>query len=204
LAPCLFLVRWESCVYGFYPNLSVYVVGETLQCRWSLYQGKEEATRPFDQAQGRLASIDANLLYKCQIAHAIIDYSSSKISRTHQHTELGKVNMNNNSNPVNSTDAAPQPPRSKTLLTWMIISQILGVVPILVLGGVGIFGILLDGTIDFRGFLQFLSPLLMLIPLIGSWVAYGKRNEKLAWILTSLPILYTCLDIVIVFGWIFI
>jgi hypothetical protein len=98
----------------------------------------------------------------------------------------------------------PKPPRSKALLAWMIVSQILGLLPMLALGGLGIFGILLDGTIDFRGFLQFLSPLIMLIPLIGSWVAYAKRNEKLAWILTSLPILYVCLDMVIVFGWIFI
>ena len=102
-----------------------------------------------------------------------------------------------------STDLAattPKPPRSKALLTWMIVSQILGIIPILILAGLAVFGILLDGGINFQGFLQFLSPLFMLIPLVGSWVAYGRRNEKLAWILTSLPILYICLDIVIVFG----
>jgi hypothetical protein len=110
----------------------------------------------------------------------------------------------NNSTSTDSTNQTPLPPRNKALLTWMIVSQILGIIPMLALGGFGVFGILLDGTINFRGFLQFLSPLLMLIPLIGSWVAYGKRNEKLAWILTSMPILYVCLDVVIVFGWIFI
>lgn len=110
----------------------------------------------------------------------------------------------NVSDSANSANTTPNPPRSKALLAWMIVSQILGILPILALGGLGVFGILLDGTINFRGFLQFLSPLFMLIPLIGSWVAYAKRNEKLAWILTSLPMLYVCLDIVIVFGWIFI
>jgi hypothetical protein len=110
----------------------------------------------------------------------------------------------NISNPVNTTNTAQQPPRSKALLAWMIISQILGSIPILVLAGFGVFGILLDGRINFQGFLQFLSPLFMLIPLIGSWVAYRKRNEKLAWILTSLPMLYVCLDMVIVFGFMFV
>ncbi len=108
------------------------------------------------------------------------------------------------SDSTDSVDTTPKPPRSKALLTWMIISQILGMISILALGGLGIFGILLDGTINFRGFIQFLSPLFMLIPLIGSWFAYAKRNERLAWILTSIPILYVCLDIVIVFGWMFI
>jgi hypothetical protein len=109
-----------------------------------------------------------------------------------------------NTDSVNTASTTPKPPRSKALLAWMIISQILGIISILALGGLGIFGFLLDGTISFSWFLEFLSPLLMLIPLIGSWFAYGKRNEKLAWILTSLPILYVCLDMVIVFGWVFI
>ena len=108
------------------------------------------------------------------------------------------------SDSANSVNAAPKPPRSKALLAWMIISQILGIISIVALGGFGIFGVLLDGSFNFTWFLEFLAPLLMLIPLIASWFAYGKRNEKLAWILTSLPILYVCLDVVIVFGWMFI
>ncbi len=106
------------------------------------------------------------------------------------------------SDSVDSVNTTPMPQRSKRLLAWMIISQILGIIPILALGGVGIFGFLLDGSINLRGFIQFLSPMIMLIPLIGSWVAYGKRNEKLAWILTSVPVLYVCLDVLIFFGWI--
>jgi hypothetical protein len=102
------------------------------------------------------------------------------------------------------TGATPQKPRSKALLAWMIVSQLLGIIPMLALAGLGIFGILLDGKINFRGFLQFLSPLIMLIPLIGSWIAYGRRSEKLAWILTSMPILYICLVIVLFFSPIFI
>ncbi len=105
----------------------------------------------------------------------------------------------NISNSTDSTNAKPKPPVNKALLAWMIVSQILGIILILTLGGFGIFGILLDGTINLRGFVQFLSPLFMLIPLAASWFAYAKRNEKLAWILTSLPILYACLDIVIIF-----
>jgi hypothetical protein len=103
-----------------------------------------------------------------------------------------------------SVDATPKPPRSKALLAWMIISQIIGIITILAVGGFGIFGYLLEGSVSFSWFMEFLSPLLMLIPLIGSWVAYGKRNERLAWILTSMPIIYVCLDLVIVLGWMFI
>jgi hypothetical protein len=76
----------------------------------------------------------------------------------------------------------------------MIISQILGIIPILIGAGFGIFGILLEGKINFLGFAVFLSPLFMLIPLVSAWVAFGKRNEKLAWILTSMPVAYVCLD----------
>jgi hypothetical protein len=106
------------------------------------------------------------------------------------------MNVSNSTEPA---PAKPKSPRNKALLTWMIVSQILGIIPILVLGGLGTFSILLDGTINLRGFVQFLSPLFMLIPLIASWFAYAKRNERLAWILTSLPILYACLVIVIIF-----
>ncbi len=105
---------------------------------------------------------------------------------------------------LDSVDSGKTTPRNKALLAWMIISQILGSIPMILMAGLGIFGILLDGGISFQGFVQFLSPLLMLIPLVGSWVAYTRRNEKLAWILTSLPVLYVCLDIAIVFGWMFI
>lgn len=109
-----------------------------------------------------------------------------------------------NSDSVDSVSTTPKSPRNKILLAWMIISQILGGIPILILAGLGVFGILLDGRINFQGFLQFLSPLFMFIPLASSWVAYRKRNEKLAWILTSLPMLYVCLDMVIVFGFMFV
>jgi hypothetical protein len=89
-------------------------------------------------------------------------------------------------------------PRSKALLAWMIVSQILGTLTILAAAGLGVFGYLLDGTISFSFFAMFLSPLFMLIPLVASWFAYAKRKEKQAWILTSLPIVYVCLDVGIV------
>jgi hypothetical protein len=95
---------------------------------------------------------------------------------------------------IASTDSA-KTPRSKALLTWMIVSQILAIIPMLAFGGFGIFGYLLEYRVSAGLFFMYLAPLLMLIPLIGSWVAYARRNEKAAWILTSLPILYVCLDV---------
>ncbi|MFZ5856329.1 MAG: hypothetical protein ACOYZ6_05825 [Chloroflexota bacterium] len=86
-------------------------------------------------------------------------------------------------------------PRSKALLAWMIVSQILGILTILAAAAIGVFGYLLDGKVSFGMFAIFLSPLLMLIPLAASWFAYAKRKEKQAWILTSLPIVYVCLDV---------
>jgi len=106
----------------------------------------------------------------------------------------------NNLPSADSVNLAPQPPRSKALLTWMIISQLLVIFPILILGGLGVFGFLLDGTIDFYMFAYYLSPLITLIPLIASWVAYSRRNEKAAWILTSLPLLYVCGDMAVLFN----
>lgn len=102
-------------------------------------------------------------------------------------------------NPTNST----KPPRSKALLAWMIVSQILAVIPILLAAGFAIFGYLLDGSLTFSYFAYYLSPLLTLIPLAASWFAYAQRKERLAWILTSIPIVYVCLDTVILFGGIF-
>ena len=99
---------------------------------------------------------------------------------------------------------ATQPPRSKLLLAWMIISQLLGLAVMLVLLGGGIFGFLLEGKITFLWFMVFFSPALMLIPLVSSWVAYGKRQQKLAGILTSLPIAYACLDLTIYASMIFL
>ena len=100
-------------------------------------------------------------------------------------------------------DASEKPPRSKLLLAWMIVSQILALLAILALGGLGIFGVLLQGSFDLVWFFGFLAPLLMLIPLIASWFAYGKRKENLAWILTSVPLVYVCLDVTIMYAGIF-
>lgn len=94
-------------------------------------------------------------------------------------------------------------PRSKALLAWMIVSQIIAVIPILLGAGFAVLGFLMDGGISIATFGYYLSPTLTLIPLAASWVAYGRRNEKAAWILTSIPILYVCADTMILFGGIF-
>ena len=94
--------------------------------------------------------------------------------------------------------------RSKLLLTWMIVSQIIAIIPILLAAGFAVFGFLLEGNISLSMFGYYLSPVLTLIPLAASWVAYSRRNEKAAWILTSIPILYVCADMVILFGGIFL
>jgi hypothetical protein len=97
-------------------------------------------------------------------------------------------------------------PRSKGLLAWMIVSQIGSVLVILAAVGFFVFGYLLEayGAFKFNFVVPYLLPILLLIPIIWSWVAYTRRNEKLAWILTSFPVIYLCIEFVIVFGWIFV
>lgn len=88
--------------------------------------------------------------------------------------------------------------RSKILLAWMIVSQIASVIPILALAGLLVFGILLGSSLQASYVALYLLPLLLLIPIVASWVAYKRRNEKLAWILTSIPVIYLCLELIIV------
>jgi hypothetical protein len=98
---------------------------------------------------------------------------------------------------MTTPDNSPAP-RSKLLLTWMIISQLVSVLPILAAAALFVFGVLLGSMSQFSYVAIYAFPLLLLIPIIGSWVAYKRRNEKLAWILTSFPVLYLCLELVIV------
>jgi hypothetical protein len=103
-----------------------------------------------------------------------------------------------------TTDTNPQQPRSKALLAWMIVSQIVSIIPILLGAGFTVLGFLMDGKISIYTFAYYLSPALTLIPLVASWVAYSRRNEKAAWILTSIPPLYICGDMIFLFGGIFL
>ena len=91
-------------------------------------------------------------------------------------------------------------PRSKLLLAWMIVSQIVSVLAIVVAAALAVFGILLDGSLQFSYIVIYVLPLLLLIPIVGSWVAFKRRNEKLAWILTSLPVIYLCVEFALVIG----
>ena len=104
---------------------------------------------------------------------------------------------------MTTPDNSPAP-RSKLLLAWMIVSQIVSVLAILAAAAYSVLGILLDGSLQFSAIAIYVLPLLLLIPIIGSWVAYKRRNEKLAWILTSFPMLYLCVEFMIVFGRIFV
>jgi hypothetical protein len=114
------------------------------------------------------------------------------------------MNSTESTESTESVHVTPQAPRSKILLAWMIVSQILGLAAILVLLGLGVFGFLLDGHITFLWFAVFFSPVFMLIPLVASWFAYGRRKEKQAWIMTSMPALYVCLDLTIYASMIFL
>lgn len=102
---------------------------------------------------------------------------------------------------MTTPDNSPTP-RSKPLLAWMILSQIPSVLAIFAAAAFFAFGYLLDGDGAFQfGFIAiYLLPLLLLIPIVGSWVAYTRRNEKLAWILTSLPVIYLCLELALILG----
>ncbi len=98
-----------------------------------------------------------------------------------------------------TSDNSPAP-RSKLLLAWMIVSQIVSVLAIVVAAALAVFGILLDGSLKFSYIVIYVLPLLLLIPIIGSWVAFKRRNEKLAWILTSFPVVYLCVELALVVG----
>lgn len=96
---------------------------------------------------------------------------------------------------MTNPDNSPAP-RNGLLLAWMIVSQIASVFAILAAAAFAVFGILLEGSLQFSFIMIYVLPLLLLIPIIGSWVAYKRRNEKLAWILTSIPVIYLCLELV--------
>jgi hypothetical protein len=106
-------------------------------------------------------------------------------------------------NIMTTPDNSPAP-RSKLLLAWMIVSQIVSVLVILAAAALFVFGVLLGTMSQFSYVAIYASPLLLLIPIIGSWVAFKRRNEKLAWILTSVPVIYLCLELAIVGVWTFI
>jgi cytochrome c oxidase subunit IV len=82
----------------------------------------------------------------------------------------------------------------------MILSQLGSLLAILAAAAFAVLGFLLDGSLQWSYIAIYVLPLLLLIPIVGSWVAYRRRNEKLAWILTSIPPIYLCLELVIVLG----
>ena len=93
--------------------------------------------------------------------------------------------------PETTDIAAPAPQRPTRLqLAWMIISQILSILVIVIAIGFGIFtnliggGVLTGGRLNLLEVVTFFSPV-FLIPIIASWVVYKKGNFKTAMVLTT-------------------
>lgn len=98
-------------------------------------------------------------------------------------------------------EAVPSPkPRSGKVLAAMIISQIILLLLTVAAAAFGIFFALLGGTFQSYISVIFLSPVLLLIPMIAAWVAYGKRNMKLAVTLTIGMVVFICIDLLAVAG----
>jgi hypothetical protein len=99
------------------------------------------------------------------------------------------------------TEAAPAPKvRSGKVLAGMIISQIIFILLIAAAAIIGIFFNLLGGWDLNYITVIFLSPVLLIIPMIAAWVAYGKKNMKGAVTLTIIMTVFLCLDILAVAG----
>jgi len=108
--------------------------------------------------------------------------------------------------PETTDTSTPAPQRSsRKLLAWMIISQIIS---ILLISGLaflgGFFNLLGGGGLGYINLMLF-GPLLLFIPIVASWVVHKKKNAKGALILTSLPLLFLCLDaIAIAIFWLYL
>lgn len=99
-----------------------------------------------------------------------------------------------------TTDAAPTPKRSGKVLAGMIISQIIFILLIAAAAMIGIFFNLLGGWDLNYITVIFLSPVLLIVPMIAAWVAYGKKNMKAAVTLTIIMAVFLCLDLLAVAG----
>ena len=90
--------------------------------------------------------------------------------------------------------------RSGKVLAGMIISQIIFILLIAAAAIIGIFFNLLGGWSLNYITVIFLAPVLLIIPMIASWVAYGKKNMKGAVTLTVIMAVFLCLDVLAVAG----
>ena len=83
-------------------------------------------------------------------------------------------------------------PRSKSLLVWMIISQILSVLLILTTIASGFFLSLLSSGWIFL-IIALAIAILLIIPIVYSWKMYKKDKTKAAVALTTIPfVLLAC------------
>lgn len=102
---------------------------------------------------------------------------------------------------LETTDAAPTPKRrSGKVLAGMIVSQIIFILLIAAAAVIGIFFNLLGGWDINYITVIFLSPVLLIVPMIAAWVAYGKKNMKAAVTLTIIMAVFLCMDLLAVAG----
>jgi hypothetical protein len=103
------------------------------------------------------------------------------------------------SNPVPPTPS--KAPRVLALV-WMILSQLLTclviVLPIFYLW----LGVQMgDGSLPMNiGTAMFSCPALNIIPMIAAWVVYARQKTSLALILTTLPLVLACLEVLALLG----
>lgn len=106
-------------------------------------------------------------------------------------------------NPTNHP-TPPTPSRAPRVLAliWMILSQLLGVAIILLpLAYLWLGTQMGDGSLPMNiGTFMFACPALNLIPMIAAWIVYARKKTSLALLLTTLPLVLACLEVLILLG----
>lgn len=106
----------------------------------------------------------------------------------------------------NSTSQPVPPAPSKAprvlALIWMILSQIIAVLLIVLpLGYLWLGTQMGAGSLPVNiGTFMFACPALNLIPMIAAWVFYVRRKTSLAMLLTTLPLVLACLEVLALLG----
>ena len=87
-------------------------------------------------------------------------------------------------------------------LIWMIVSQLIaGLLIVLPLGYLWLGTQMGDGSLPLNiGTFMFACPALNLIPMIAAWIFYARQKTSLALLLTTLPLVLSCLEILALLG----
>lgn len=99
-------------------------------------------------------------------------------------------------------DTIAKPPRSKTLLLWLIIgtaAAVLGIVPIAMMGMMSVMAsdAGTNAWINAFMFVSLTFPVAVVVGPILAWIAYGLRRERLSWILLFAPLAWPVLIVAI-------